>query len=262
MQVRFRLITLLLSLTCVITSLHAKDHDSHQKRKRISLSSYLLPQEHPLQELLKPLFIDKRMFRSAKAFQYAGFNVTLGHRELLVGAHPSIPRYLCKKFSDSISQSFQLKNYIKRIQGARVIDQYIKKHQFKHIVVPQKWIYALPSQFIDDRLRKTYVLIVEKMDIYDWENPDGMARQLYYNMDKEVLFELCMILHDLGGCDGYPRNQPFTRTGQIAFVDTEHVGQMKGHFRKHIVPALNPELQKYALSLWDKLERKERKQSR
>lgn len=256
----FRFLSLLFSLSLVVTNLHAKDHDSHQKENRTSLSSYLLPVDHPLQEQLRPLFNDRRMFRSEKSFQDAGFDVTLGHRKLFVGAHPSIPYHLFKKFSDSISQSFQLRNYIKRIRGAAIIENYIKKHQFKHIVVPQKWLYPLPGQFSNDHYKKTYILIVEKMDIYtDWDNPEGIARKLYYDMDKEVLFELCMILHDLGGCDGYPRNQPFTRTGQIAFVDTEHVGQMKDHFHKHIIPALNPGLQKHALSLWNKLESKERK---
>src|SRR5262249_21775609 len=71
---------------------------------------------------------------------------------------------------------------------------------------------------------------------------------------------LCMILHDIGGCDAYPWNQPFTREGKIAFVDTEDVGKRRFHdyFIQHIVPALNEELQPYAVDLWMKLEEKGR----
>jgi len=145
------------------------------------------------------------------------------------------------------------------VTGAQRIREYIKEHHFKHIVVPDKWIYKLPKSFAEDSKTPSYILIVEKMDIYsDFDDPNGTARQLYYNMDIEILTELCTILHAIGGCDAFPRNQPFTRSGQIAFVDTEHVGQMKGHFIKHIVPALNPDLQAYALALWMQLEDEER----
>lgn len=237
----FRTLLLSLSIAYSFSSLQA------------DLTEYLLPENHPLQEQLSTLFNDPKMFRSPNRFKNAGFDVKLGHFKLMVGAHPSIPEHLCKKFSDNQSQSYQIKNYIKRIKGAAVIKEYIEKHNFKHLVVPEKWLYPLPSFFSKNR---TYVLIVEKMDIYtDWDEPDGIARELYYNMDIEILTELCTILHDIGGCDGYPRNQPFTRSGQIAFVDTEHVGKYKGHFKKHIVPALNPDLQRYALDLWEKLER-------
>ena len=65
------------------------------------------------------------------------------------------------------------------------------------------------------------------------------ATQLYDNMEIDILTELCTILHDVGGCDALPRNQPFTLSGKIAFVDTEHVGLLfKYHFRKIFVPAL------------------------
>lgn len=227
--------------------------------KKETIKSYLIPDNHPLQEYLHTLFINPHMFKSAERFREEGFQVKLGHRKLMVGAHPATPQYLFKKFTDAQSQIMQLKNYIKRIEGTKVLRECIKKHNFKHLIVPQKWLYKLPSQFSQKHTDEPYLLVVENMDIYDdWENPNGVARQLYYNMDIEILTELCIILHEVGGCDAYPRNQPFTRSGKIAFVDTEHVGKMKGHFIKHIVPALNQELQAYALALWMKLEDEEK----
>jgi hypothetical protein len=214
--------------------------------------SYLLPQPHPLNNPLQNLFSHPHMFESAKELEKAGFQVRVSH-ELMVAAHPTIPRYFIKKFNDSIPQEQQLKNFIKRIEGAELLRNYIKKHHFKHLVVPKKWLYKLPASFPG----QSYVLIVEKMDIYDdWENPQGEARKLYYHMHKEVLTELCTILQDLGGCDSLPRNHPLTRSGKIAFIDTEHVGEFKDFFYMYLVPALSPELQDYALTLWETLEEK------
>jgi len=171
----------------------------------------------------------------------------------MIGSHFSIPHHLIKKFPDIVSQTRQLENFIKRIKGAKVLRDYIKKHKFKHLVVPEKWLYRLPRNFP----RHAYILIVEKMDIYDdGDDPNGKTRELYYDMDVEVLTELCMLLHDVGGCDSLPRNIPFTRSGQIAFIDTEHVGTTKtrGQFHRDTLPLLNPELQAYALALWEKLD--------
>lgn len=225
------------------------------------LKSYLLPKKHPLQKDLKDIFYKPSMFRSPKQFEKAGFKVKggkkmtrSGHMKIMVGSHRLTPHFLFKKFPNSYSQNLQLTNYITRIKGAEIIREYIKEHHFKHLVVPHKWLYKLPDIFSKNG-EDSYILIVEKMNIYDdWDDPEGKARKLYYNMDQEVLTELCILLHAVGGCDGYPRNQPFTRSGKIAFIDTEHIGRNKGHFIKHIVPALNEELQAYAIDLWTKLE--------
>jgi len=90
-------------------------------------------------------------------------------------------------------QNTQLKNYARRIKGAHILRQFIKAHHFNHLVVPQKWLYELPSFFAENNDTKAYILIVENMDIYDdWNNPQGEARKLYYTMDKEKLTQLCM----------------------------------------------------------------------
>lgn len=230
-----------------------KNKESHP------LKSYLLPRSHPLNDSLNHLFRHSSMFRAPKYLIAAGFDVKISHHHrLMIAGHPDIPNHLVKKFIDHISESSQLRNFIKRIRGARILNKYIKELDLKHIVVPRKWLYQLPRNFRTN----SYLLVVEKMDIYDdWENPHGEARQLYYNMDKEILTEFCILLHAVGGCDSIPRNQPFTRSGQIAFIDTEHVGEHKGHFYRHIIPALNPKLQAYATHLWKKLEREKREKN-
>lgn len=220
-----------------------------------NITSYLLPKTHPLHEKLPHLFSNFHMFLSDQHLKKAGFKVQFGNlgKGLMIGEHPLIPNYLIKKFPDRIKQVKQLENYLKRIQGAEVLRNGIKKHNFKHLVVPEKWLYKLPKKFP----RHSYVLVVEKMDIYDGgDDPEGSNRQLYYNMDKEILTELCTLLHEVGGCDSHPRNMPFTHSGKIALVDTEAVGteRTKDRFLVRTIPALNQELQTYAIALWNKLE--------
>lgn len=234
-----------------------KKVNEEKKVKKKGLNRYLLPEEHPLHAKLKTLFTDPQMFQSTENFRNAGFHVICGHRQLMVGSHPSMPNFLIKKFTDARPKNWQLDNYVKRIKGANVLRRYITRHHYNHLVVPRKWLYELPPTFNGEGKTKAYVLIVDKMDIFnDWRNPSGEARRRYYMMDRVTLTQLCTTLHELGGCDAYPRNQPFIRSGQIAFVDTEHLGKLKGHFIKHIVPALNEENQSYALALWDELEAK------
>lgn len=246
----------IIALTCYIEAIFA--HEVSHTSKNL-IESFYLPEKHSLNRPLSHLFRFPMMFRSPKFLTAQGFDVKVSHRRLMIAGHRDIPDHLIKKFVDHVSQSNQVQNFLKRIRGADALRRHIKKLNLKHIVVPKKWLYQLPSGFPPF----SYILVVEKMDIYDdWDNPHGKARKLYYNMDKEILTELCILLHTAGGCDSIPRNQPFTQSGQIAFIDTEHYGENKGHFYKHILPALNPELQAYATALWEKLEdeEKERKQ--
>jgi|EndMetStandDraft_5_1072996.scaffolds.fasta_scaffold37093_3 hypothetical protein len=206
------------------------------------LKPYLLPKSHPLYPQLRNLFKNPKMFKSADEFRKEGFHIQFGHKGLMVASHPNIKGYLFKKFPDKRSKETQLENYIRRIEGANTIRKFIEGNHFKHLMVPQKWLYRTPYG---------YILIVEKMDIYNLNETNNR----YFQIDPEILKELCTTLHALGGCDAFTRNQPFTRSGKIAFVDTEHVGHMRNAFHKHILPALRHEMREYAISLWKKLDR-------
>lgn len=240
----------------------APNHLMNPKIDRNSLAPYLLSESHPLHAQLMQLFSDPALFQSAKNLKKAGFTVQFGHprTRLMVGGHSLIPQYLLKKFPDDISQTTQLKNFVKRIRGAEVLRNCIKKHHFTHLVVPEKWLVKLPKGFP----KNSYVLVVEKMNIYDDGNdPKGKTRELYYNLDRETLTELCTLLHEVGGCDSLPRNMPFTYSGQIALIDTEHVGteKTKEQFHRDTIPLLNNEMQAYAIALWEKLENDHKKKN-
>jgi hypothetical protein len=250
-----KIVSFLLIMSCLTLSpvIHADNQlltmGLKEQARPHPLAAYLLPVDHPLQAQLKTLFLDPHMFKDSLSFKKAGFKVKKGH-QIMVASHSSVPGFLFKKFRERQTQRMQIQNFLKRIEGAKKLRNYIEQHNFQHLVVPKKWLYRLPDNFP----KGSYILIVENMDIYDWESSDGIAKELYYNMDRDTLTELCTILHAFGGIDGYPRNQPFTKSGKIALIDTEHVGKFKGHFIKHIVPELNEELQAYALALWSHLE--------
>jgi hypothetical protein len=241
--------------------LETKKNEQKKTQEKL-VEPYLIPRKHPIYGSLKTIFKNPKMFKSSDHFKQAGFQVIRGHRKLMVGSHPYVKGYLFKKFPNRMAQERQLDNFIKRLNGAETLRRYIKSYGFQYLKVPRKWLYKLPSSFSQGDQDPSYILIVENMDIYnDYNDPNGICMQLYYNMNIDILTELCTLLHAVGGCDAFPRNQPFTKSGTIAFVDTEHVGKMKGHFFKHIVPALNPELQAYSIALWNKLEQEEQERN-
>ena len=230
--------------------------------ERSLLKEFLLKKEDPLHEQLRAIFDDKNMFQSSGSLKKKGFKI-ISHdcgKRIMVAEHPSIPQFLFKKFTDKIDKKTQLKNYLNRIQGAEIIRESIQRHQFQHLIVPKKFLYRLSEKFPSH----SYLLIVEKLDLYheskkpkNQYDPKSPLRKLYYDMNIDILRELCTVLHEIKGCDSMPRNQPFTRTGKIAFIDTENVGKNSEHFYTFTVPALNPMLQNYATELWERLDRED-----
>jgi|GEM_PF-3253676 len=201
--------------------------------------------------LFEKLFSDPDLFESADQMRQAGFKVNRRvHEELMVATHPELPKYIFKKYTNKIPQDEQLAKYIHRINGALTIKRTLKKHKFQHLVVPRKGLYPLPPQYGQN----TYLVVAEYFDICSGDDQGtGENGQRYYNISPAVLRELVILMHTLGGCDAWPRNQPFTRDGKIVFVDTEHVGQKPRHFARHIIPRLNPQMQQYANNLLRKL---------
>lgn len=222
------------------------------------LKRYLLPETHPLQKKLAEIFNPSYLFNSRGTLQYEGFEVKkllTNEWNIMVFKHPTIKKYLIKKFVNRRPFRLQLGNYLRRINGAVAIDNFIKKQQLKHMIVPKKWLYKLPKQFFDlQTMMDTYVLIVEEMDICSGANSlTGENARQYACMDEEMITELCILLHGIGGCDAYPQNQPMTHSQQVAFIDTEHYGMHFGDFYR-VIKYLNPALQSFAEALWSQLE--------
>jgi hypothetical protein len=186
-------------------------------------------------ELLKKLFVDPDMFASRDSFRDAGFDVVKreSDNKIMVGSHASAPGFLFKKYCDDISLDEQLKNYERRLEGVRELRALIKEHHLRRIVVPQKWLHEFPREF-SRKKDKSYVLIVERLNVYDREE----SEREYQRIDEETLKELCVVLFKFRGLDSNASNVPFTHGGQIAFIDTEHWYRRRSRKRRKSKPYL------------------------
>lgn len=224
--------------------------------QKLKVDDCLLPSDHPLQNKLKKLFKKENMFNSPQQLKRAGFQVLdRVHRGLMVAGHPSMNNYLIKKFQNKVSQDEQLENYLRRINGARALGNFIRSNDLKHIIVPQKWLYALPERFSDPkRKKKTYILIVEKMDLCSGgKDPEGEIAQKYYTIEFDILREICRVVYHFRGLDSMLHNLPFTYQNKIAFIDTERWERQREGYLRNIMPFLSEDRREYALSVFDEL---------
>lgn len=253
-RLQFSILITLPLLICGILSAEIREIDL----PKLNLNDCLLPKDHPLQEKLHNLFADSDMFKSPQHLQNVGFNVLdRVHRGLMVASHPAIENYLIKKFQDSVSQKSQLANYIRRINGARNLSEFIKLNNLQHIIVPQKWLYQLPKHFSDAKTgKRTYVLIVEEIDLCDGgKDPQGEVAKRYYNIDLEILRELCTVVYFFRGLDSMLHNMPFTYQNKIAFIDTERWNWKRKGYLKQAMPFMSHDRQKYALNVFKELQK-------
>jgi hypothetical protein len=173
---------------------------------------------------LRGLFRDPDMFDSPRSWQKAGFTVegkgTMSN--IMVGSHSSVPGYLFKKYSREISLKEQLKNYRRRIEGADKLRTFVAAQQLTQIVVPRKRLHELPPEFSRKGV-PSYVLVVERLVLLE----SSESKRMYRQMSNEDLRQLCTVLRTFEGLDSGVRNVPFTRSGQIAFIDTERWNSKK-----------------------------------
>jgi len=208
-----------------------------------SLDRYLMTEEHPAYKALRKLFSDIEIFDSPTILREAGFEVNRRvHKNMMVFTHPKVKNYIFKRFTNDVDLDKQLELYLKRLKGAEVIRKVIKKNGFQNVIVPKKWLFQLPYD------EGEYLVVAERFDLCSGDDhPTSENVLAYKNIDHTTLEEYCTLMSLIGGCDAWPRNQPFTKDGKIAFIDTEHVGQKEAHFQKHILPLLDPERQLLAM---------------
>lgn len=178
----------------------------------------------PIFSLLGELFTDSKMFRSFAHFSAAGFSL-VDHppHKIMTGGHKRAKTYLFKKYDDDRSGSTQLRNYIHRIEGARLIRSFIAEHGFSRVTAPKKWLFELPSSFPE-----RYLLVVEKVDLASRLDTEAA----YHRIGKNQMQELATILYYFRGLNSTPSNLPFTEDGKIAFIDTERWHHDKDFLRK------------------------------
>jgi hypothetical protein len=131
---------------------------------------------------LAKLFRDPDMFESRDDWRDAGFDVLerSSDGKIMVASHPSVRGLLFKKYTNDISLKEQQANYACRIEGARKLQEFIDARHLQHVVVPQKWLLELSSDF-GSKKRSSHVLIVEHLDLMD----EGESIQAYRDIDED-----------------------------------------------------------------------------
>jgi hypothetical protein len=162
------------------------------------------------------LFVDPDMFDSRDDFRAAGFDVLRRSSDntIMIGAHISAPGVLFKKYASALSADDQLENYDRRARGARELRRFVEKRGLRGIDVPEKRILELPRAFG----RRPHILVVSRLDILG----ESASKIAYRTISEDVLDDLCEVVVEFPGLDSNTGNVPMTRSGHVAFVDTEH----------------------------------------
>jgi len=198
--------------------------------KRRRLSSEQIEQEialtakQPFVPVLEALLTDPKMFSSFDRFRSGGFHL-VDHSEtkIMSGSHKRLPGLLVKKYNDDRPGKDQLRNYMHRVEGARLLRDFITGHNFRRVVAPQKFLYELSPSFPE-----RYLVVAEKLDLLSRSDTE----KAYGNLDKEQAQELAQILYYFRGLNSTAANLPFTEKGKIAFIDTERWHHDKDLLRK------------------------------
>lgn len=216
---------------------------------------YLLPDNHPDRKKLDRLFKKKRVVLDHETFRKSGFQFNERHNieSLVVGIHKSFPDVVVKTFLDcQLKKRDEWNNWVRRIQGAEIVREYIYTHALFDFEVPRKWIYPLPynpSPPEDPKYyRRYFVLIAENMKIESLDR----TKELYGKIkNTECLDQLFEIIEKNGLSDSaYLRNIPFTKRGTITFIDTEHYHNWPVCFNR-VTPYLSSSMKKHWQSLID-----------
>lgn len=196
---------------------------------------------------LTALFRDPNMFDAPENWRRAGFKVE-GEgdpSDIMVASHPSMTGRLFKKYNKAVSLKEQHENYRRRVKGADKLRAFITARRLSRLVVPQKQLHELPSEFSHDG-ETAYVLIVELLDLLKSSD----SKRQYRRLDKEGLRQLCMALRAFEGLDSGVRNIPFTSGGQIAFIDTERWDKEKKTPLRHVSKYLSDDQLQFMESIF------------
>jgi hypothetical protein len=201
----------------------------------------------PIASQLADLFTDRKMFDSTKAFEKAGFRL-IAHapHKIMSGFHKGARGFLFKKYNNDKPGKKQIKNYMRRVEGARLMRKFITERGFQHVVAPHKWLHELPSGFPE-----RYLVVADKLDLLD----DDATKRKYDRIREDQMHELATMLFYFRGLNSWTKNLPFTEDGKIAFIDTERWHRDKDLLRS-IGDHLPSDRREQAEDVFDELRRK------
>lgn len=201
----------------------------------------------PILSLMSELFTDPKMFSSFDRFESAGFSlVDHAPHKIMTGSHKLAKGYFFKKYNNDKPGKKQLRNYMHRVEGSRLIRTFIADHGFSRVVAPRKWLYELPASFPE-----RYLVVAEKADLVSRKDTESA----YGRISKEQMHELANILYHFRGLNSTAANLPYTEDGKIAFIDTERWHHDKDLLRK-VGDRLSGERRKQAEAVFKELRSK------
>lgn len=178
----------------------------------------------PILFLMGELFTDPKMFGSFDRFNSAGFSlVDHAPHKIMTGSHKRARGYLFKKYDNDKPGKKQLRNYMHRVEGSRLIRSFISEKGFSRVMAPRKWLYELSPSFPE-----RYLVVAEKVDLVSRSDTE----RAYERIGKEQMHELANILYHFRGLNSTAANLPYTEDGRIAFIDTERWHHDKDLLRK------------------------------
>jgi hypothetical protein len=212
-----------------------------------------LADDHPVKSILDEIFLSSRVLKSIGSLIKAGFEIKSGpNRGVIVAAHPEIPGFLIKTYTDDYSEvKDELIPFLGRIKGSLLCRNEIK--DMPHFKCPRKWIYTLPDRVLQRKKKgfrrsrrgiRKYVLVVEDMEIEDKKTNLACWKTCF---NEEILRDLHQVITNLSLKDVVPWNLVFCKDGRIAFVDTKRY-HLRANY-KDLSPYLSPEMQLF----WDEL---------
>ncbi len=230
--------------------------DSYSKQE---IALYALKESHPAKKVLDNIVqaSSTSVFYDMHSMTKSGFDFAIPQHKtkIIVTRHPKLPGLVIKAYLDT-QEYYDGKPehyyWIKRVQGANLIRESIKKHHYEHLLkVPRKWIYELPQKphlpLPANCLPKKYILVEDDMNIVDdktnkarWKSPDATRELLaaLHTVITESKFKDC----------AKPANCPFCVDGKVALVDTQSFYKKKVGYYK-LTPYLTKEMQEYWRSL-------------
>lgn len=213
-----------------------------------SLKPYFLPEDHPIKPNLDKIFSASRVTESSKTVKKAGFksNKAKGGSLAIVSKHSKLKGYLVKMYTDDFSVTYEWLLWKKRIDGAIAVQKAIDEHGYNSILqVPKKWIYPLPLKPFSSNssTAKNFILVVE--DVNRINKHDNAFWWRSIAITPEILEAVYTVIQQVGLADCvHVDNMPFTKSGKIAFIDTESNNHWPVHFSV-LGRFLSPQMREY-----------------
>ena len=214
-------------------------------------SPYLLPVNHPLKPILDAIFPTRDVIKNEKTFADAGFITLRAQRTsgISLASLPILKGYVVKLYLDSQSthrSAYSQQDWlIQRCRGAVRLKELIQKGNFKHFVVPDKWLYKLPKKA--GTSDPTFVVVATYMNLVEKKETASAWKTKPTKKDLRQLFAL---MKNGGASTALVINTPLTKEGKFAFIDTEYPDR---YFSKEklqkVTHYFSPENQRYWSSL-------------